>query len=580
MKQNILQVSLGSMGKRRLRCLRQLGYTNLYAFDINEDRCKEVETLYNIKCYRNINDCFDKIYDYMIISTPPQYHDIYIEIALEKKIKFFVEASVLNKNHDKFSKIAFQNNIINFPSCTFYFHPAIQIIKTIINDNTLGKLCNITYHSGQNLHDWHPYESIKNFYVSIKEVGGCREIVPFELLWITKIFGFPFTVYGEVKKVMDFGDEIDIDDVYCIILDYNEFVFNIVIDIISRPAIRKLHINSNKGQLKWNWKNKYVTIYNNTVENKINFDMAPAATGYDKNITEDMYIKELQHFINITEKEQSINSLHYDNTALKLLYTIEDSSIKKTKLNFINIGILINIKLGSTRLFNKHLLYINDKRAIDWLLIRLKKIISTLNQNITIVIASSDLPNNKELYQVAKDNDVEVFFGSDSNIPLRHKQCSDYYGFTHIIPIDGDDIFISELAINSLINEINNNNYCIAKTHGLPLGLNIIYYKTQYLNKVIKDHIHDKITVGWHKIFNNITNIKIADYNNTELRFTLDYIEDLHFFKSIIDIINIDFTIISTYDVIKLVIDKKLYEYNSKLTPIYWENFNKEKNNE
>ena len=49
---------------------------------------------------------------------------------------------------------------------------------------------------GSILPDWHTYEDVSEYYVSKKETGGGREIVPFELTWITLVLGFPKRVVG------------------------------------------------------------------------------------------------------------------------------------------------------------------------------------------------------------------------------------------------------------------------------------------------------------------------------------------------------------------------------------------------
>ncbi len=39
-----LVIGLGSMGKRRIRCLQSLGHTDMIGFDIRNDRCEDAST--------------------------------------------------------------------------------------------------------------------------------------------------------------------------------------------------------------------------------------------------------------------------------------------------------------------------------------------------------------------------------------------------------------------------------------------------------------------------------------------------------------------------------------------------------
>ncbi len=580
MDKSVLIVGVGgSMGSRRVRCLQYLGYKNIYGLDSNQIRCEKIEKTYSIICYADVNECFNNKYDFMIISVPPHVHHIFIEMAISRNIKYFVEASVLNSGYPDFIKRSFKQDLINFPSCTLYFHPAIKLIDSIVKSNRLGKISNITYHSGQNLNDWHPYEDIRDFYVSRREVGGCREIVPFELAWITKIFGFPNKVFAEVKKTVELKPGVDIDDVYSITMDYVDFTFNVVVDVVSRPPIRELLVSADNGQIRWNWNDKFITLSEGKTTEQVEFTMMAAAEGYNKNITEEMYIDEIKHFVSLQEKEEGVNSLYYDNAVLNLLYKAEDSSKLERKLKIRNTGILLNIRLGSKRLHHKHLRTINGKMAIEWLVLRLKQIVKDI-PDVAIILASGNKHSNRELIDIAKTLDIEVYFGDDNNIPKRHLECANYYGFTHLIPIDADDIFVSELAINSLFDVIKSSSNKIMKTVGLPFGTNLIFYETNYLRSVLIEHTGKIVETGWHRIFVDIPELFIPCVNSELLRFTLDYEDDLKFFEKIITKLGDQFLSINTHDLVNVVIDNQIYECNSYLLTMYWNNFNEEKKKE
>ncbi len=237
-----LIVGLGSMGKRRIRCLKSLGYTNILGFDLKDDRRKEVEDKYNIKVINNLKNLnFDEI-DVLIVSTPPDKHDEYIRLAIDKKKPAFVEASVVLGRLEKLNRLAKKKNIFIAPSCTMKFHPAVKDITDIVNSKKYGKVTNLTYHCGQYLPDWHPNGNVKNYYVSKKETGAAREIVPFELTWIVDVMGFPKNIKGFHGKTMDVG--ADIDDTYTISVQSKTGIYgSITVDVVSRYATRSLILN-------------------------------------------------------------------------------------------------------------------------------------------------------------------------------------------------------------------------------------------------------------------------------------------------------------------------------------------------
>ena len=176
-------IGLGSMGKRRVRCLMALGVKpeEIWGTDSRADRLEEAKEKYGINVVSNESEVdFDKI-DAIIVSLPPDKHKIGVDVAVKYNKPVFVEASVLLEETKEIREAS--KNIFVAPSCTFVFHPMIKEIKKIINSNKLGKVCNFSYHSGQYLPDWHPWEDVNDFYVSNPSTGGAREIVPYELTW-------------------------------------------------------------------------------------------------------------------------------------------------------------------------------------------------------------------------------------------------------------------------------------------------------------------------------------------------------------------------------------------------------------
>jgi predicted dehydrogenase len=324
---NFLILGLGSMGKRRIRCLKSLGYENIIGFDMRHDRCSEAENLYNIKTQNNFNKLNLDDFDAFIISTPPDKHLEYILLAIDKCKPAFVEASALLKGLNEANISAKKNDVLIAPSCTLRFHPAIKKIKNIVESNEYGKPTNFSYHSGQYLPDWHPWEDVKDFYVSQKEISACREIVPFELTWIADILGPVKNAFAFYGKTMDVG--ADIDDTYAITMEFLNCFGIMIVDVVSRCAVRELILNMEYAQIKWNWSNSHLDIYSVEGNNweKMAFSKGDAAKGYNPNIVESMYIEEIENFINAINKKQLWpNPLSDDIATLKTLHKLEGIS--------------------------------------------------------------------------------------------------------------------------------------------------------------------------------------------------------------------------------------------------------------
>jgi predicted dehydrogenase len=319
-------VGLGSMGKRRIRCLKKLGYNEIYGYDIREDRKKESEKLYGIQSLDNLDNIQTLGIEAAIISTPPDRHLQYVELFAPLHIPCFVEASVILEHSLKIKELFEKYSVFIAPSCTLKFHPAINDIKNIVNSGEFGKVTNFTYHCGQYLPDWHPWEDIKDYYVSNKETGASREIVPFELVWITEILGYPTEVKSFKGEVMNFG----IDDVYTICFNFNNNYYgNMLVDVVSRFATRSLILNMEYGQIRWNWEESMVKLYDAKKQRWLYFNQpySEAHEGYNKNIIEQMYVDEIKAFLEgLEDPKKYPYSIDEDVNILQLLSKIENFS--------------------------------------------------------------------------------------------------------------------------------------------------------------------------------------------------------------------------------------------------------------
>ena len=215
-----LVIGLGSMGKRRVRNLIALGHKDTVAgFDLREDRRVEAEK-YGITVYEDFESALiEHKPDAFLISTPPNLHMHYADIAVKNDISCFIEASVVDADKIlELSNVIKDKKIVMAPSCTMRFYPAPMKIKELIEQMKIGKVLNYNYQTGQYLPDWHPWENIGEFYVSNPDTGGCREIVPFELTWLNAIFGDCTPLACARRKLTDMP--ADIDDIYHCLLSY------------------------------------------------------------------------------------------------------------------------------------------------------------------------------------------------------------------------------------------------------------------------------------------------------------------------------------------------------------------------
>jgi len=322
-----LIIGLGSMGKRRIRNLQHLKAGEIIAFELKEDRRKEVEKEYGIKTVASFEEGMAENPDALIISTPPKFHMQYVLKSLEAGKPCFVEASVLIEDgFDDAIRISKDKNILVAPSCTLRFHPLVKKIKEVVDSGQIGKIAAVRYHMGQWLPDWHPWEDISKFYVGKKETGACREMVPFELEWMQWIFG-PVEKVSCMKGKQS-SLKADIDDVYQILTKFKSGPLgSILIDVVSRNALRFFVVVGDEGTIEWDWNKEEVRLFTASDKKWKTFKEEPGIRVGDYIAKENMYIDEMEHFIKAVKgEEEYMYSLGEDKRNLELLLAAEKSS--------------------------------------------------------------------------------------------------------------------------------------------------------------------------------------------------------------------------------------------------------------
>jgi predicted dehydrogenase len=332
-KLKFLIVGLGSMGKRRVRNLQALGYGCLAGFDPRIDRREEARLLYGIDVFDSFDSAVSEFKpDSLIISTEPSLHMDYAIPAVAKGLHCFIEASVVEGARiAQLIEIVKASSVVIVPSCTMHYFPGPTMVRDVLRKNKIGKPLNLNYLTGQYLPDWHPWEDIRDFYVSKRETGGAREIVSFELTWLNEIFGDPEPLACVKSKLTDM--DADIDDIYHCLLRYPENVLaNITIEVVSRPrATRELHILGTGGRLVFSGDEncvRYIAVGDHDWT-RIDLGKGTIEAGYIN--PEEPYISEMADFVKAVsglDRRSFPNTLESDVRVLALLNNLENLSVK------------------------------------------------------------------------------------------------------------------------------------------------------------------------------------------------------------------------------------------------------------
>lgn len=134
----------------------------------------------------------------------------------------------------------------------------------------------------------------------------------------------------------------------------------------------------------------------------------------------------------------------------------------------MNNGIIIQARMGSSRLSGKVMKDFMGKPLLGQIVFRLKR----KNNNAKIVIATSTLEHDDIIEKFCKENGVECFRGSELNVLERYFKCAQKYQFDNIVRMTADNPFPDIEELDNLIDFHIVNKYdfseCLTQ---LPLGV-------------------------------------------------------------------------------------------------------------
>lgn len=250
LKGSYLIIGCGSMGRRRIRSLLALGVDprRIYCTDTNFDRPEACELEYNVVQVHDLE--ISSKYAGVFICTPPDRHEEYIAAAINAGVPAFVEASVTNDSLESLGRKARESEVIIFPSNTMSYFEETIAIENIVQSGKLGQVFYWNYRVGHNLHEWHPWERVNDFYVSQPETGGCREIVPFELTWLQRCFG---KINTAVASIHNLDPSIPVDDLYQVDITHESGLRGfLTVDTLNYVGTRDLMVVGELATLFWN----------------------------------------------------------------------------------------------------------------------------------------------------------------------------------------------------------------------------------------------------------------------------------------------------------------------------------------
>ena len=196
---------------------------------------------------------------------------------------------------------------------------------------------------------------------------------------------------------------------------------------------------------------------------------------------------------------------------------------------------IVTVRNSSSRLPNKAIMKIKDPlRSIDIVIERAKK------TGLPVVIATSTDPSDDIFAEIAELHKVKIFRGSLINKIKRWYDCFTKFKIDNALIVDGDDLAHNyEIGLRAL-SELKKSNFdIITCPENIVTGFFTYAMKNTAISELFKvasqdDTNTDVIARYVEKAGLKVTYVTLQDYEqNKDIRLTLDYPEDLEFFRKL-----------------------------------------------
>lgn len=201
-------------------------------------------------------------------------------------------------------------------------------------------------------------------------------------------------------------------------------------------------------------------------------------------------------------------------------------------------GLFITVRSDSSRLPDKALLPILGKPTIEMVVLRAKRV----RNADKIVVCTTERPIDDAIVEIAQRNGVDFYRGSLEDKLARWLGAARAFGLDFFVTMDGDDLLcdpeLMEIGINQMKEEDVD---FIEAPKGLICGSFTYGIRTKALEKVcsIKGSTDTEMMWVYFKdtgLF-KVSTLNVDDpvFHDSNIRMTLDYVEDFAFFTAIFE---------------------------------------------
>lgn len=286
-----LIAGVGSIGRRHLRNLRQVGAGDLLAYRTLQRPVPELDGA--VPIFANLDEALDQKPDAVFVTNPTSLHVATALAAARRGCHVFIEKPLSHSldGVDELRTVVEASDLVALVGCNLRFHPLLRRARDLLRDGAIGQVTGARLEVGEYLPDWHPGEDYRTGYSARRDLGGGV------ILTLIHELDYAYWIFGDIEHVYAVagrrsGLAIDVEDTADILLRSRAGVtINVHMDYIQRPPTRTLRVTGEEGTLRWDYYQGRLALY--SVQTKAWQEWAEPP-GSDRN---QMFLDEVSHFL-------------------------------------------------------------------------------------------------------------------------------------------------------------------------------------------------------------------------------------------------------------------------------------------
>lgn len=201
------------------------------------------------------------------------------------------------------------------------------------------------------------------------------------------------------------------------------------------------------------------------------------------------------------------------------------------------IAVIIQARMGSTRLPGKVLMPLAGKPALQCLIERVR-VSTKIDQ---VIVATTVNPKDQAIADLCLSLDIPYFQGSEEDVLLRVVDCAEAFRVDTIVDITGDCPLVHGALIDAMLEQYSGGYQSnVLPSRHAPDGLDVQIYQTEHLRHSERAVLNKqrRMHTGWNILFTDIQKNFYSDplhQKYAALRLTLDTLEDYIVLNRIFD---------------------------------------------